>query len=247
LAVNSYTSAQFVSLAGVALLVCAFVLSHYCRQFTLKIKRRWEALSAGVAVAYVFVNVIPELEEHRPIVAGSATGSLLDAEQRIYLWTLAGFVTFVGLSRFPAHITPNATRTVSPKLPFWGEMVGYSLYTLLIGYLLVHREDPSQLSLGLFVFAMGLHLFMVDIELVEQFASFYQPWGRMLLMASVLVGWILGLADALPDSFTSRLFAFVIGAVVVMSAYEELPSGESRQFWWFAGGAFCYATVLMLI
>ena len=69
----------------------------------------------------------------------------------------------------------------------------------------------------------------------------------MLLMASVLVGWMLGIVDALPDSFTSRLFAFVIGAVVVMSASQELPAGESRQFWWFAGGAFCYATVLMLI
>jgi len=238
---------EAVSFAGVALLVCAFVLSHYCRQFTVKIKRRWEALSAGVAVAYVFVNVIPELEEHRPIVAGSATGSVLDAEKRIYLWTLAGFVTFAGLSRLPAHMSPNRTRTVSAKLPFWSEMVGYSLYTLLIGYLLVHREDPSLLSLGLFVFAMGLHLFMVDIELVEQFARFYQSWGRILLMASVLVGWMLGIVDALPDSFTSRLFAFVVGAVVVMSASQELPAGESRQFWWFAGGAFCYATVLMLI
>jgi hypothetical protein len=118
---------------------------------------------------------------------------------------------------------------------------------LLIGYLLVHREDRSLLSLGLFVFAMGLHLFMVDIELVEQFAGSYQPWGRMLLVVSVLVGWMLGVVDAFPDSFTSRLFAFVIGAVVVMSAHEELPAGENRQFWWFAGGAFCYATLLMLI
>ena len=236
-----------VSFSGVALLVCAFVLSHYCRQFTTKIKRRWEALSAGVAVSYVFLSIIPELEEHRPTVAGSATGSLLDAEKRIYLWALSGFVTFVGLSRLPVHLSPNATRTLSAKLPFWVEMAGYSLYTLLIGYLLVHREDPSLLSLGLFVFAMGLHLFMVDIELVERFARFYQPWGRMLLMASVLVGWTLGIVDALPDSFTSRLFAFVVGAVVVMSAHEELPAGENRQFWWFAGGAFCYATVLMLI
>lgn len=121
-----------ISFSGVALLVCAFVLSQYCRQFRIKIKRRWEALSAGVAVAYVFLNVIPELEELRPTVAGSATGSLLDAEKRIYLWTLSGFVTFVGLSRLPVHSSPKATRTVSAKLPFWVQMAGYSLYTLLI-------------------------------------------------------------------------------------------------------------------
>lgn len=238
---------QVISFVGAALLACAFVLSDYCRQFTATIKRTWQALSAGVAVAYVFMNVIPELEEHRPTVAGSAIGTVLDAEKRIYLWTLAGFVTFVGLSRFPAGSNPNSSQTVSTKVPFWGEMLGYSLYTLLIGYLLVHRENTSLLSLGLFVFAMGLHLFMVDIELVEQFERFYQPWGRMLLIASVLVGWMLGIFDAFPDSFTSRLFAFVIGGVVVISAREELPEGQSRRFWWFAGGAFSYAALLMLV
>jgi hypothetical protein len=45
----------------------------------------------------------------------------------------------------------------------------------------------------------------------------------------------------------SVLFALVIGAVIVMSAHEELPAGEGQQFWWFVVGAFCYATVLMLI
>jgi len=234
-----------ISFVGAALLVCAFALSHYCGRFTLNFRRKWQALSAGVAVAYVFINIIPELEEHRPTIAASASGTLLDAEKRIYLWALAGFVTFVGLSRLPLHLSSKASRT--SRLPFWSEMAGYSPYALLIGYLLVHREDRSLLSLGLFVFAMGLHLFMVDIELVEQFAGSYQPWGRMLLVVSVLVGWMLGVVDAFPDSFTSRLFAFVIGAVVVMSAHEELPAGENPQFWWFAGGAFCYATLLMLI
>jgi hypothetical protein len=235
------------SFTGVASLVFVFLLSNYCRRFTLKIKQRWQALSAGVAVAYVFVNVIPELEEHRPTVAGSATGTLLDAERRIYLWTLAGFVTFVGLTRIQGSSSPNASRPARAKLPFWGQMTGYSLYTMLIGYLLVHREDPSLLSLGLFVFAMGVHLFMVDIELVEHFGPLYQPRGKILLMASVLSGWILGIAEAFPDSFTSRLFAFVIGGVVALSAREELPTGESHRFWWFAGGAFCYATLLLLI
>ena len=50
-------------------------------------------------MAYVFVSVMPELEEHRPIVANSAAGTFLDAEKRIYLWALAGFVVFAGLTR----------------------------------------------------------------------------------------------------------------------------------------------------
>jgi hypothetical protein len=179
------------------------VLARYCRRFTLRIKRRWRALSPGVAVAYVFVNVIPELEEHRPIVAGSANGTLLDAEKPIYVWALAGFITFAGLSRLRFRTNSGTTRSVGSGLVYWAEMAGYALYTLLIGYLLVHREDPTLLSLELFVFAMGLHLFMVDNELVEQLGNRYEQRGRILLVFGVLLGFILGTVDAFPDSFTS--------------------------------------------
>jgi hypothetical protein len=234
-----------LSFVGVLLLDSAFAISHFGRRFTSRIKRRWQAVSAGVTLAYVFVNVIPELEEHRPTVAASAAQSVLDAEKRIYLWTLTGFVVFVGLSRLPEYFRSETAKPAAR--PFWGEMAGYALYTLLIGYLLTHREDPSLLSLALFEVAMFLHLFMVDVELMERFRVLYVPWGRVLLMAAVMAGWILGMADAFPDTFTSRLFAFVIGGVVLLSAHEQLPAETERPFWWFAGGAFAYAALLMLI
>lgn len=232
--------------AGALLLSSAFLLARYCRRFTLKIKRRWQALSAGVAVAYVFVNVMPELEKHRPMVAGSALGTVLDVEKRIYLWALAGFVIFAGVSALRFRAGSNAPSPDSARLVYWGEMAGYSLYTMLIGYLLLHRDDTSLLSLGLFVFAMGLHLFMVDNELAQQFESLYQPRGEIILAACVLVGWLLGAINAFPTSFTSRLFAFVAGGVVI-TAHEERPAEESLRFWWFAGSAALYATLLMLI
>jgi hypothetical protein len=236
-----------ISLAGVLLLAGAFVLARYCRRFTSRIKRRWQSLSAGVAVAYVFVNVIPELEEHRPVVAGSAMVTLLDAEKRIYLWALAGFVIFAGLSRLRLRRSRDAPRSAGAGLVFWAEMAGYALYTLMIGYLLVHREDQTLLSLELFVFAMGLHLFMVDTELVERFQGRYERRGRILLAFCVLFGWLLGTIDAFPESFTSRLFAFVVGGVVITAAHEELPAEDFGRFGWFAGGAALYATLLMLI
>jgi hypothetical protein len=233
-----------ITLAGALLLSSAFPLACYFRRFTARIKHRWQALSAGVAGAYVFVNIIPELEVHRPIIAVSAMGALLDAEKRVYLWALAGFVTFVGLSRL-RYLTPS--RALGASLVYWAEMAGYSLYTLLLGYLLVHREDATLLSLELFVFAMGLHLFMLDNELAEQFEGGYEPRGKILLASFVLVGWVLGTADAFPDFLTSRLFAFVVGGVVITSANEELPVEEGGRFWWFVGGAAFYAILLMLI
>jgi hypothetical protein len=236
-----------ISFCGILLLSSAFLVAHYCRRFTVKIKRRWQALSAGVAIAYVFVNVMPELEEHRPVVAGSVMGTLLDAEKRIYLWALAGFITFAGLSRLRFVERGNRARPGGPGALYCGAMTGYALYMLLIGYLLLHRDNTSMLSLWLFVLAMGLHLFMMDNQLAEQFDGFYEPWGRMLLVSCLLLGWAMGIVDALPDSFTSRLFAFVVGGVVITSAHEELSFEQGGRFGWFVGGAVSYATLLMLI
>jgi hypothetical protein len=232
------------SLGGSLLLAIAFVLARYCRKFTLHIERRWHALSAGVVVAYVFVNVMPELEEHRAAVAGSAIGNVLDIEKRIYLWALAGFVAFAGLSRLrsaPAGAFRSIARLYS------GTIAGYALYMMLIGYLLVRREDATILSLGLYVFAIGLHLFMMDSELAEQFERRYEPTGRVVLACCVLIGWVLGIVGAFPDSITSRLFAFLAGGVLITSVHAEVRAEEGPRFWWFVGGTAAYATVLMLV
>ena len=233
-----------LSFSGSLLIASGFVLSRYCRRFTLQIKHRWSALSAGVAVSYVFISLLPELEEHRTAVAGSAIGTLLDVEKRIYLWALAGFVAFSGLSRLrSARVGESPWKA----LLYPGEMAGCGLYGLLIGYLLVRREDTSVLSLGLFVFAIGLHLFMVDGELGEQFEQRYK-WGSSALLAScVLLGWVLGIINAFPDSFTSRLFAFLGGGILITSVHAEVRAEEGTRFWWFVGGAATYATLLMLV
>jgi hypothetical protein len=227
------------SYCGLLPLVAAFVSAHYCRRFTSQIEHRWQALSAGVAVAYVFINVIPELEEHRAVVAGTAMAVILGIEKKVYLWALTGFIAFAALSRL--RFVQGASRTV-----YWGAMTGWGVYMLLIGYLLLHREDPSMLSLWMFAFAMGLHIFMLDTQLAEHHPGGYEPWGRCLLLSCLLLGWAMGVVDALPDSLTSRLFALVAGGVIITSAHEEIAVEKSGRFWWFACGAAVYASVLMV-
>lgn len=230
-----------VSLLAAVILAGAYVLSHFGHRVPLPIRQRWKALSAGVAVAYVFVQLIPELEEHRPVVAGTSFGALLDAEKRVYSWALAGFLAMSGLG-YLAHRPGGAQLWI-----YRAELAGFAVYWLLIGYLLVHREDPSPLSLALYVFAMGLHAFLVDSDLAEHFGAMYVPGGSILLAACVLLGWELGVADALPETFTSRLFAFVLGGVVVVSMREEHTGEREGRYRWFVAGALAYAAILMLV
>jgi hypothetical protein len=234
-----------ISIVGVLILASAFPLAYYSRLLTSRIQRRWESLSAGVAVAYMFVNVLPELAEHQPYVAEAAHGSLLSAEKRIYIWALTGFIAFAGLNEFKFKRSEEGTG--GDRLFFWGKLAGFALYSLLIGYLLTHREDASLLSLWLYVGAMGLHMFMLDVVMAEEFESLYTARVRAALVGCLFLGWVLGTMNALPDSFTSRLFAFVLGGVTITSAHEELKAERAGHFWWFVSGAAAYATILLLI
>jgi hypothetical protein len=240
-------SGTALTFAGVLLTSSAFLLAWGCRRFTSKIKHRWQAFSAGVAQAYVFIHVIPELEEHRQIVARSSVGTLFDAEKAFYLWVFAGFIVFVGLTRLQVGTVSDAFRSHRLNVLFWGEMAGYACYSLLLGYLLVHREDATVLSLALFVVAMGLHLLVVDNELDEKFQNSYRTRGPIVLASSLFAGWALGSIDAFPASFTSRMFAFVVGGVVITAAHEGLRGKGGGPFWWFLGGAAIYSILLLLI
>jgi len=231
-------------LLGLTILAGAFPLAGWSARFTHRIGQRWRSLSAGIAMAFMFVSVLPELAEHQPTIAAAAHGSILNAEKRIYSWALFGFVSFAGLREFGG----SAEDRPRPRggLFYWGRILGFAIYVALIAYLLSHREDSSLPSLGLYLAAMGLHLFMVDVALSEQFGRLYEPVGRMILVTAVFIGWWLANLHAIPEVITSRLFAFILGGVTITSAHEEMGDGKSGYFWWFCGGAAAYALLLML-
>jgi len=60
-------------------------------------RRRWVSVAAGVSVAYVFVDVLPELGAQHLTFRKAAGEGLLFAEQRIYVLALLAFVALYGL------------------------------------------------------------------------------------------------------------------------------------------------------
>ena len=234
------------SFAGALSLFTSFWWARYSRHLTWKVKRIWEALSAGVAVAYVFINILPELEHHGPLISRSRFEGLLDADKRVYLWALAGFITFARLNGARAPL-PGGSPQPNRLRSYWMAMARFAPYMLLMGYLLVSREAQSGISELVYVLAMSLHVFMLDIELAELFDRLYEEKGRALLASCVLLGWALGQSVPCPAGITSRLFAFFLGGVMILSAHEEVSTEDGRTFWWFVGGASVYACALMLI
>lgn len=241
-----------VSLATfVAALVLAavFALGRHLRTGEVHHRRRWVSAASGASVAYIFVDLLPELGARQQAFVKAAGGDLLFAEQRIYVVALAGFVVFYGLEHM---VLASRSRRLASAREEPGDQVyrlhvaGFAVYSALIGYLLVERGGSGRLALLLYSAAMAFHFLVVDHSLRHEHGVPYDRRGRWLLAASVLAGWIVGTVARVPEAVLARVFAFVAGGVVITSATAELPGERQGRFVPFGLGAAVYAVLLLL-
>ena len=224
----------------------------------------WLSGAGGVSVAYVFVHVLPELEEGRAAVEETALGFL---EYHVYLLALSGFALFYGVERLAEQAgregegsgsgekgTGNGEErsrsngeTGTSSGVFWVHIGSFAAYNAIVGYLLVHRESPDLNSLFLFVLALGLHFVVNDHGLREHHHDAYDRVGRWVLAAGVLAGVAVGWTTAVGEPVVVSLFAFLAGGIILNVIKEELPSERQSNFWAFATGTAGYAALLLLI
>jgi hypothetical protein len=212
------------------------------------LRRRWISAAAGVSVAYIFVDVLPELAAQQKVFV-TATGhvGVLFAEGRIYMLALFAFVVMYGLDHMVlASKAGQRESATEESLPIYGiHLVGYATYSGLIGYLLVERADRGIVSLLAYTFAMALHFFVVGHSLSETHGRRYRARGRWLLVFSVLAGWLLGTVTNLSEMVFAHLFAVLAGGVVMTSLRDELPRDRQGRFWPFCAAALLFACILL--
>lgn len=211
-------------------------------------RSRWLSLAGGVSVAYVFIHILPELAAGQEEVEAANVLGVRFVEHHVYLVALLGLAIFYGLERMARRSRggkEDARPAADPQV-FRLHMGSFALYNLLVGYLLLHREEETAQSLLLFGIAMALHFVVNDFGLREHFRDDYDHLGRWLLAASVLAGWLLGLALDLHEAAVAVLFAFLAGGVVLNVLKEELPEERQARFLPFAGGVVAYTAVLLL-
>lgn len=243
---------SLVWLSGLIALLLALIHIYAGKFKSLKStpRSRWLSLGSGVSVAYVFVHILPDLGAAQAEFQSSV--EIFDTiEHHIYLLSLLGTLAFYGLER-AAKVSRQRSRQegegdVTQPGVFWLHMVSFALYNALIGYLLVHREEPGLSGLVVYAIAMALHFLVNDYSLSEDHKRAYERKGRWILSAAIIFGWVVGTQTTLHEVATAVLFAFLAGGIILNVLKEELPQARESRFWTFSLGAVGYSVLLLAL
>jgi hypothetical protein len=230
-----------------ALLFCViFLLVGMLRPIRWFAREERTAVSfgAGVAIAYVFVHVMPELNSARRAFAESTSLELRYEGMSIFYVSLMGFLLFYGLDHLRKRLHQTSVKERVGKA-FIISIAGFASYVGLMAYLLVHNLDDTPRSVALFALAIAVHFLGVDHALHEAYGAVYERIGRFVLAAMSLLGWGVGMLVTLPRSILALMVAFISGAVIMTSSITELPSESKGRFLPFMFGGLTYGLILL--
>ena len=207
-------------------------------------RRSIVSFCAGMAAAYVFVHVMPELHLARGALAASGSPLLRYEGMAVYFLALLGFLAFYGVDHLRSRVR-EAPEGEHDEHAFRLHVGGFAAYVVLMAYLLVHNLEESARSTALYAAAIAVHFLTVDHEFRREHGAAYERVGRLILGGMALVGWGIGLLVALPHHVIALLVAFLAGAIIMNSLIMELPKEKDGRFMPFMAGGIAYGLILL--
>jgi len=209
-------------------------------------QRKITSFAGGVAVAYVFLHMLPELVE-----GNEAIGQVLEhkvsltplLDLAIFIVALFGFTLYYGLELLASRAADKSPASSAKVYPLHLGM--YCLYNALITYTMPLRVQTGIFFSIIFTVAMGLHFIMTDRNFNRHFYSRFSITGRILLLVSLFGGWLItALTEPINVLVVSLMIAFLSGSILYNVFKEELPAEQKSGYLWFTVGLVVTAALL---
>lgn len=243
-----------MAIIGASLVVSLALLHVFADRFVwldLLPRRSWISLAGGISIAYIFLDILPELSHAQAEVTHSEVVLLDYLENHIYLVALVGLVAFYGLEQLALRSRLRNKNEHGRDFTrigiFWVHIVSFALYNALLGYLLRESENHGLLACVLLFLVLALHFIVNDRGLRTHHKHLYDQWGRWILTASIIAGWSIGQAVMVNEVAIATLWAFVAGGIILNVLKEELPDHQESSFQSFAVGAGVYGAILLWV
>lgn len=214
-----------------------------------KVKHHRALLSfaAGVAIAYVFVHLLPELSRASDVfVKTSRYSSILLASYHVYIAAMIGFMLFFGLDYMAKRSLKDVSQNTKPTI-FSTHIIGFAVYVWLVTYLMIRGISEEPISITLYAIAMGLHFCSIDHELYREHATIYTRYGKYILAIAALLGWAIGFFIELPKPIIITLLGVISGGIITNSMVAELPRNQTGKFIPFLFGGIFYSVLLLFL
>ena len=208
---------------------------------------------AGVALGYVFVDILPHLAGFQAkLLELTHDGALGFLEHHAYLMAMAGvlFYLAISLSTEQARSRGEARESSFMQLPIATQVGALSLaaYAFLVGYMLSEQLTHGVESSFAFAIAMAAHFAGLAHFYRHLYPRFYDVIMRYALAATVCAGWALGVLIELSDLVYSLWFSFLAGGVMIVTMMFELPRVRTwRPYAGFCIGAVGFSALLLLV
>ena len=149
----------------------------------------WLSASAGVAIAYVFIDIFPHLAKAQlklnELIEGDLYGFLA---HHLYLASLGGLCVYLGVIRSvriyrEGRDSSKFTLSTAP-ITLQVECLSLVTYNFLIGYLLAEQSPLGPESVLLFALAMSFHFAGVDWLFRDLYQYLYDHTMRFAMAAA---------------------------------------------------------------
>jgi hypothetical protein len=250
--------AVLASLAVTVVLIVLHLLAPRVHALPGVPQRALGSFAGGLAVAYVFLHLLPELAD-----GGREVGEVLEdvvevtplLDLVVFLVALAGFALLYGLERLAAHHSSgrsgggDAAASDPPAGVFWVHLGSYGVYNALITWTMPLRFRTGVLFALLFTVAMGLHFVLTDRGLSAHYPRRFRRAGRFLLSGALAAGWLLAALLAPTSTLVVVLLTALLAGGILLNVFkEELPSATGRSSYpWFLAGLVLYAVLLTAV
>lgn len=193
-------------------------------------RKWWLSFSGGVAVAYVFIHLIPELHKITSVAGDPLTFSL----------ALIGTITYFGAAKF----VKQSKSGPDSRFAFIIQMTALVPYFFTAGYFL--ERSNTLTALGSYTIAVGLHLVGFGYDQKEDHGERYTIWVAGTLAVVLIAGTITSYLYKFEELTLDLLLAFVTGGILLNSIKEEIPAANQSSFWAFAAGSILIGVLLLL-
>lgn len=215
-------------------LALIYLIGPWIRQSLRRRENVARSAGGGIAAAYVFLQLFPEIE--------AAHEWFGDA---IHFIILISFLVFFGLEQVLWSRSEAGSNTHSPHV-FWMHIALSWMYTWTIVFALPEDIAKNFLVALLSATAIGLHLVYKDYVLRSHHTGDYEFAGRYVLALAPLAGWLVRALTMPSEAVFDMSMALLSGFLLQNVFRNELPGYRCFRYGWFAMGVAMYALLVLL-